>query len=89
MYRIFNLFNSVLHTSSEFLDDICITFSSLFVCGWFLLLYRFTTPAFSSVQKRTKIQDNAGRILAMEAALPYLEMLRMLEQAYIQVSCYN
>jgi hypothetical protein len=52
-----------------------------------------TIPAFSSVLKKERkcstIQDNAGRILAMEAALPYLEMLRMLEQAYIQVSCYN
>ena len=37
------------------------------------------------VDKFIVFKDNAGRILAMEAALPYLEMLRMLEQAFIQV----
>ena len=37
------------------------------------------------VDKFIVFKDNAGRIMAMEAALPYLEMLRMLEQAFIQV----
>jgi hypothetical protein len=49
----------------------------------------YSTVQYKKERKCPAIQDNAGRILAMEAALPYLEMLRMLEQAYIQVSCYN